>query len=232
MMLMDIQQIKSASLNIMTKNWPQMFLWPIFFILIYISFVSACTSLAKLVPLETAERLLRVAYILAPGNPNVSNAAAGISRDLGIRYAEKGNQPLIAEYYFSKQRDYFRAASEARPGWPYYALGEYDALIRLRSKPSLIQQQFDRVVAIAPNERGIDKGFLKLSVLGWKSLNLSQQQWVISRLSDSRISSTLSEVFQIAETVGIKSYLCLNLPWGKVRRFCSGIKSKDIFKDF
>jgi hypothetical protein len=232
MMLMDTQQIKSARHNVITRNWPQLLLWPIFFVFTYIFFVSACTSLAKLTSIDTAERLLRVAYILAPNNPNVSSAYAALSRDLGMQYAEKDNQSLMAEYYFSKQRDYFRAASIARPGWPYYALGEYDALIRLRSEPEVIQKQFDRVISIAPNERGIDKGFLKLSILGWKSLAVNQQQWVMTRLADSRVSSSLTEVFEIAEQVGMKNYLCLNLPWGKVRRFCSARANKSIFKEF
>ncbi len=121
--------------------------------------------------------------------------------------------------WLNESLEHWLKAHQSRPNWPYYLLGALGAQIMLDNSSDNIGRLFDQVVALAPNERGIDRSLLEMSMISWKQLNRNQQNWVINRL-ETVMPSTLRLTLTTAEKYHIKGIVCSRLTWPIAKKYC------------
>lgn len=116
-----------------------------------------------------------------------------------------------AEYYRSIDPEislqaWVKAAS-LRPLWPYYQLGALDAEVRLGADDDAIQQRLQKVLDLAPYERGLDAGIFELGLLRWEALSMAQKLIIAKKLNDTN-RKTLVFALQVAQQVQKKDLIC------------------------
>ena len=114
----------------------------------------------------------------------------------------------------------YEQGMEGRPLWPYYHLGAFDAEYLLNRPAEVIQSRFDRVTTLAPNERGLDRNLLELSLYSWSKLRSDQKKWVANRLQNTQGAIRRDILNTISELKAHNPLLCTQLPWNLVKRAC------------
>ena len=132
---------------------------------------------------------------------------------------EKGEARSAA---LSKGLVLVESAMHLRPLWPYYHLSALDIEYLLGSPPQVIQSRFDKIVQLAPNERGLDRNFLKLSMFVWNDLRPDQKAWVGNRLLTMSRWTRPDVLETLSELKGYNPELCVQLPWALVKSACRG----------
>ncbi|MEK9766676.1 MAG: hypothetical protein VW274_09385 [Thalassolituus sp.] len=129
-------------------------------------------------PVEAANSYFDVAVSIAPWNADAHVAYAGylrayaLTRETAEEYTDSLNRVLSS----------YESAIETRPYWPYYQLGALDAEYLLDSDPQVIQQRYDTIISLTPNERGLDRDLLTIGVLAWHRLRPEQKRGLNERL--------------------------------------------------
>ena len=165
------------------------------------------------------------AETLSINDPDVAEAQANRYRTLAVQLdaqeeaLDSPNTPVLtSKHAFSTSLMYWQQAISLRPSWPYYHLGALDVEVFLRDKTA-IQQRIKHIIQLAPNERGLDKGFLVLAVLVWDWVAPEEKEWLLTRMGELN-HSTLKYVFSYAKQADNHYDVCTNLPWKKVRGLC------------
>ena len=114
----------------------------------------------------------------------------------------------------------YEQGMEGRPLWPYYHLGAFDAEYLLNRPDEVIQSRFDRVITLAPNERGLDRNLIELSLYSWSKLRSDQKKWVANRLQNTQGAIRRDMLNTISELKTYNPRLCTQLPWNLVKRAC------------
>ena len=146
-------------------------------------------------------------------NPDVAEAQARKYREqsLELEFAPRQEALTIS-------LDYWQQAISARPLWPYYHLGALDAEVLLQDSAA-VQKRIQHMIALAPNERGLDEGFLILAFIAWDWVGDAEKPWLLTRLGMVK-RSTLRQVFSYAKQANNHRDICSHLPWKKVKRLC------------
>ena len=183
----------------------------------YLAFVSLLVEMGKASdPDSPANIYFETALALAPWH---SDAAASYGSHLRA-YAV--TLPLNSERQTTLEKvlTLYEQAMTGRPLWPYYHLGAFDVEYLLGRSAEVIQSRFDLVTELAPNERGLDRNLLELSLYSWKNLRSDQKQWVAQRLQKTQGSIRRDMLDIIRERKAYNLNLCLELPWNLVKRAC------------
>ena len=122
--------------------------------------------------------------------------------------------------YLDISKKNWMEAHSFRPSWPYYMVGAFNADINMGVSDKALQDRFDSIVKIAPNERGIDRPMFELGFAVWRRLRRDQQDWLISRVASSAITKTIIFAIENAEKNGIKPLICAKLPWPIAKKHC------------
>lgn len=189
--------------------------------------VSATISLAKSDVAKNAKDLnsndldadnvwLHIAKALSFSNPDVFALEARALRSSAVVNWDSQD---IAQLYLEQSLSAWQQAISLRPQWPYYQLAALDVEVLMNVDAVVIQQRFQQIITLAPNERGMDKALLELALFNWPKLLPQQQEWVVARLAIVP-SHTLRKLYDSAKAVGREQLLCTFLPWNKVKQLC------------
>ena len=179
--------------------------------------VSASLGLAKSTDdLAVDNTWLQIAKVLSFSNPDVFALEAQALRSSAAANWDSQN---IAQPYLEQSLAAWQQAISLRPQWPYYQLAALDVEVLMNADTDAIQQRFQQIITLAPNERGMDKALLELALFSWPKLLQSQKDWVITRLKIVP-RGTLEMLYRSAKTVGREQLLCTLLPWSKVKSLC------------
>ena len=145
--------------------------------------------------------------------------------DEAIALYDKQRALLVSDFdtrkrYLKNSRKYWLQASNARPNWPYYQIEAWSAEINLGYPVEDLQSRFDLIIAIAPNERGIDKPLTETGLAIWFQLRKDQRQLIIDRMLSSGMPSSIDFILQKAEERGIKAFVCIRMPWAIAKKHC------------
>lgn len=115
----------------------------------------------------------------------------------------------------------FDVAISARPFWPYYQLGALDVEYLLQSPDLVIQHRIDTIFQIAPNERGLDRNLIEVSLLAWQQLRPDQKRSIGQRLRTSDHKTRKQMVALIESLLPSNRTYCDELPWPVIRKICA-----------
>lgn len=146
-------------------------------------------------------------------SPDFSAGLARAYRNIGISEKIEFNE------VFLKSEEYFKLASKYRPDWPYYKLGILDSRIRANKSAKEIRDAFNDLIETSPNERGVDKLLLPLSISVWGRLNKQQRAWVIERIVSAKHWRKKS-IIDFANKIGQRPNVCMALPWKVASEYC------------
>lgn len=138
-------------------------------------------------------------------------------------YAVSGlvsEQNLNQEVILERVLGLYTSAMQDRPMWPYYHLGAFDAEYLLNKPESVIQERFDSITALAPNERGLDRNLIELSLYSWSKLRADQKAWIVQRLKSTQHRIRKDMLALIGDLKAYNPDLCVQMPWNLVRRAC------------
>ncbi len=167
---------------------------------------------------------LDAAEFISWNNPDIYEAQASYYRALALAGREEGTRLNLKDDSPEKLQlqtslDYWQLAQQASPLWPYYQTGALDIELLLNRPANVIQKRISEILALAPNERGLDKTLLELAFTGWKKISDEQKDFMLDRLQH-RNRNLLKPVFKVAKAAGNHNAICINLPWKKVRKLC------------
>lgn len=199
--------------------FPRLIVWlalvPAIFCL-YLAFTYAMVRIGMLQPVENRDNpWLERAAEWAPFSPHAQSALARYNREWALQTS--GDESAA---YFERSRVLWDKAIALRPGWPFYELGALDAEMLAGVDAGLVQQRFQRLITMAPNERAMDERLLSLAFSGWSLLSAEQQKWVWRRLLDTP-AKALSASLKIADQAGLKPLVCMKGPWVRIKSFCA-----------
>jgi hypothetical protein len=207
---------KPSVSGMLARHW-WLLLLPCCFSL-YITAVSLLIEVAKVVePDQPSNVYFESAIDLAPWHSHASAEYATWLRTYAVTLSGADNEAAM-EHVLAL----YEAAMKGRPLWPYYHLGAYDAEYLLGKPASVIQSRFDRIVSLAPNERGLEGTLLELALFTWGKLRSDQKDWVISRVQTTRGAIRKRVITVVAELRHRDPSLCAQLPWVLVKRACRG----------
>ena len=159
--------------------------------------------------------LLDFAVAIAPWSPDVLVDKAEYLRAYAVT-----QPPAVREEVMSDVLNLMESAIRYRPLWPYYHLGALDAEYLSNQGEDVIQSRLDTLMTLAPNERGIDRNLIELSLLVWPMMRTDQRQWVGQRvLSASKPTRKYAQTL-IEQLVPERPSLCGQLPWSLVKSAC------------
>ncbi|MDQ4422783.1 MAG: hypothetical protein QF808_02630 [Thalassolituus sp.] len=195
--------------------------WWLFFIpalfAFYLAFVSLLVEMGKASdPDSQANIYFETALTLAPWHSDAAASYGSHLRAYAVALPAGQERRDTLEQVLSL----YEQAMKGRPLWPYYHLGAFDAEYLLGRPAGVIQSRFDLVTELAPNERGLDRNLLELSLYNWQYLRPDQKQWVAHRLQKTQGSIRRDMLDIIRELKAYNLNLCLELPWKLVRRAC------------
>jgi hypothetical protein len=183
-------------------------------------YVAAISLLVEVAGHERPERPVNeyyeVALNFAPWHSQAKADYASYLRNYALQNA-KGEAQSKA---LNKGLALVESAMQLRPLWPYYHLSALDIEYLLGSSSQTIQSRFDKIVQLAPNERGLDRNFLKLSMFVWNDLRSDQKAWVGSRLITMSKWTRPDVLETLSELKVHNPRLCTQLPWKLVKRAC------------
>ncbi len=166
-----------------------------------------------------------VSALLALGFLSAADALSFNDSDVAEAQAQK-NRALAVELDASIEKtellnlslSFWQQAISARPLWPYYHLGALDVEVLLSDK-SAAQQRIQHIIALAPNERGLDESFLILGFIAWDWLEAEEKTWLLQRLRISN-RNIIKQVFFYAKQVNSHQDICAHLAWNDVKKLC------------
>tara|TARA_B110000008_G_scaffold189849_1_gene188589 strand:- start:51 stop:746 length:696 start_codon:yes stop_codon:yes gene_type:complete len=115
----------------------------------------------------------------------------------------------------------FDQAIAARPFWPYYQLGALDVEYLLQSNNAVIQQRIDTILTLAPNERGLDRSLIEISLLAWHQLRPDQKRSIGQRLRTANHQTRREMINLIQSLLADNRAYCDELPWPIVGKMCA-----------
>ena len=115
----------------------------------------------------------------------------------------------------------FDQAIAARPLWPYYQLGALDVEYLLQSNNAVIQQRIDTILTLAPNERGVDRSLIEISLLAWHQLRPDQKRSIGQRLRTANHQTRREMINLIQSLLADNRAYCDELPWPIVGKMCA-----------
>ena len=157
-------------------------------------------------------------------NPDIYEAQAFYYRALALASHQVGSRLNLNDESPEKLQletalSYWQLAQQASPLWPYYKTGALDIELLLNRPAKVIKNRISEILALAPNELGLDKALLKLSFSGWKKISDEQKAFMLDRLKHKN-QKLLKSIFKVAKAAGNHHAICVNLPWNKVRKLC------------
>ena len=183
----------------------------------YLALVSLLVEVGKASePDSTTNPYFEAALTLAPWHSDAAASYASYLRAYAVTLPLGAEREALLERVLAL----YERAMEGRPLWPYYHLGAFDAEYLLNRSAESIQARFDRVTSLAPNERGLDRNLLELSLYSWNKLRSDQKQWVVLRLQNTQHSIRRDMLNTISELKTYNPRLCTQLPWNLVKRAC------------
>lgn len=187
-------------------------------ICIYIAVLFALVRSGEQVTVSTNDNFfLELADDISPDEVPSVNVALARYNQLRASLSEVDTDSR--QKWLDESLGYWLKAHQARPNWPYYLLGALGVELMLGNPDHSVGELFDQVIALAPNERGIDQPLLEVSMMGWQQLNKNQQGWVVNRL-ETVMPSTLSLTLKTAEKYHIKGIVCSRLTWQIAKKHC------------
>ncbi|TNC83653.1 MAG: hypothetical protein CSH37_13395, partial [Thalassolituus sp.] len=133
----------------------------------YLAFVSLLVEIGKASESDASTNpYFEAALTLAPWHSTAAASYASYLRAYAVALPLGAEREALLERVVAL----YERAMEGRPLWPYYHLGAFDAEYLLNRSAESIQARFDRVTSLAPNERGLDRNLLELSLYSWNKL--------------------------------------------------------------
>ena len=183
----------------------------------YLALVSLLVEVGKASEPDSATNpYFEAALLLAPWHSTAAVSYGSHLRAYAVSLPVGEEQQALLE----KVLALYEQAMEGRPLWPYYHLGAFDAEYLLDRPAEVIQSRFDRVTALAPNERGLDRNLIELSLYSWSKLRSDQKKWVVERLQNTQHLIRRDMLNTISELKTYNPRLCTQLPWNLVKRVC------------
>lgn len=166
--------------------------------------------------------LLSLADVITFNNPDVAEAMARYQRNQALLY--DGSQGVLTDSQEKKRLllsslEHWNKAIGARPVWPYYQLGAYDIEVLSGGSAAAIQQRLGYILEHSPNERGIDRSLVEVSIFAWSKLSPEQKTAVSERLQ--RISwSDQRRLMGIIGQTGRAKTICHRVNRGFALKWC------------
>lgn len=183
----------------------------------YLAFVSLLVEMGKASdPDSKANIYFETALTLAPWHSDAAASYGSHLRAYAVALPAGQERRDTLEQVLSL----YEQAMKGRPLWPYYHLGAFDAEYLLNKPAAVIQERFDAVTALAPNERGLDRNLIELSLYSWNKLRDDQKVWVAQRLKTTQHRIRKDMLALIGDLKSYNRDLCIQLPWNLVRRAC------------
>lgn len=198
-----------------TRHW-WLFLIP-FLLAVYFFFSFLLVAMGKAVEVGNRDNVFYdAAVVISPWNADALAGYAEYKRNYAVSVEGEQRQLALAEAV-----EYFERAINQRPYWPYYVVGALDAEYIMGAPDDVIQQRFDAVVELAPNERGLDHHFTQLAILTWLKLREDQKAWAGKRLLSvkSPARQAAIDVLKILPDFQ-RGPLCAQLPWSLAKEAC------------
>ena len=196
-------------------GWAVRLLWLPLLGLLHLGLVNSLVALGAAADITADDNhWLRWADALNIYNPEVHVATARYLRGQALLVDEP-------ERTLKLQRALVRwdRAQEFRPHWPYYQLAALDIEVMLNAPAVQIRSRIDRIISMAPNERGLDKALLELMLFSWAKMTPDQQRWTLARIETTQHQNRRF-LFDVAANLGLTPILCSRLPWTIARPYC------------
>ena len=183
---------------------------------LYLSLVFVASALGgHLASGKKSNALLDFSVMAAPWSPDVLVTKAEHLRAYAIAQDLEYRKVTMDEVVTLMER-----AISLRPYWPYYQLGALDAEYLAGKEPAVIQQRLDVIMSLVPNERGLDRNLIELSLLAWRKLRTDQKRWVAQRISTSTHATQRQAQLLLGRLIADDRIYCAELPWSLVRSHC------------
>ena len=185
---------------------------------VYFSLVFALVSYGNSSDeLSEHNNALDLATTIAPWSADASIGYAAYLRRYAVTLTLDDRVEIM-----SRINGLIESAMKARPDWPYYHLAKYDAEVLEGQDDLVLQERFDTIRQLAPNERGLDYSLIATSFYAWNSLRIDQQQWIARTLFYMRGDSRGELLKHVALLRQSTPSLCTQLPWTLVKSACRG----------
>lgn len=188
-------------------------------VLVFYMFLSfVLVSMGEAVEVSDRDNLFYDAAVaISPWNADALAGYAKYKRNYAVSVEGEERQAALEEAV-----TYFERAIRQRPYWPYYVVGALDAEYIMGAPEAIIQQRFDDVVQLAPNERGLDHHFTQLAILNWLKLRDDQKAWAGKRLLSVKSPARQAAVDVIKILPDFqRGPLCAQLPWSLAKDACN-----------
>ena len=198
-----------------SRHW-WLFLIP-FLLAVYFFLSFLLVAMGKAVEVSNRDNFFYdAAVIISPWNADALAGYAEYKRNYAVSVEGEERQIALEEAVA-----YFERAIKQRPYWPYYVVGALDAEYIIGAPDDVIQQRFDDVVQLAPNERGLDHHFTQLAILTWLKLREDQKAWAGKRLLSVKSPARQAAVDVIKILPDFqRGPLCAQLPWSLAKEAC------------
>jgi hypothetical protein len=187
----------------------------------YFFFISLFSTLGEYArPSEPSNFYYDTVLSVAPWHAPTLASYAQYKRQFALEQLVGEEFRQVRENELEQVLTLYERASKQRPYWPYYLLGAMDTEYLLARPGDVIRRRLDQVIQLAPNERGIDRGVIELSLFTWSDLRADQREWIASRF---QMTSGLTRSSLLARVNELKQYnpsLCTQLPWALVKSAC------------
>ena len=201
--------------GVIARYWWLLFIPALF--AFYLALVSLLVEVGKASESDSATNpYFEAALTLAPWHSTAAVSYGSHLRAYAVSLPVGEERQALLEQVLAL----YEQAMEGRPLWPYYHLGAFDAEYLLDRPAEVIQSRFDRVTALAPNERGLDRNLIELSLYSWSKLRSDQKKWVVERLQKTQGAIRRDMLNTISELKTHNPRLCTQLPWNLVKRAC------------
>jgi hypothetical protein len=85
----------------------------------------------------------------------------------------------------------------------------------------VIQQRIDTILTLAPNERGLDRSLIEISLLAWHQLRPDQKRSIGQRLRTANHQTRREMINLIQSLLPSNRVYCDELPWPIVGKMCA-----------
>lgn len=196
-------------------TWAIRILWLPLLVLLHLGLVNSLVAIGSAAEISVHDnRWLRWADAINLYNPEAPVAHARYLRAQALLLSDQ-EQMLRLQEALEK----WEHAQALRPHWPYYQLAALDIEVLLDAPSSQVRDRIDRILAMAPNERGLDKALIELMLYSWSKITPEQQVWALDRMKSTNHQNRRF-LFEVASNLGLIPVLCSRLPWTMVRPYC------------
>ncbi len=187
--------------------WVVLSALPVFYF-IYLGTVSSLVAMGSGSEISLEDnKFLNYALTLNPSHSEGNAAQALYLRNRALLPDNENDVKDLTRSYY-----YWQEAIKGRPLWPYYQLGALDTEYLLEAPDYVIQERLDWLIKTTPNERGVDRQLLSVTMLAWPKLSSEQQQWLVARFasakqSDQKYISELAESYsEFVPSLDVESF--------------------------